>query len=928
MASSSSPLHASFLESSRIPPNRNNENTTTTTDRSSPSFPASGAGSPSTGAPPRGARSLSNSRQKRRLKLRNAGFRGPAIPGRRVTPANTSSTLTTTTWSAASDAENISPLGRMKTYENDDRIGERDSNWNTTRRNDSGVEVLQDIVNSSATRRARPRVTSGKFWSTTNADTSEALVALDNDNDSSPLHPTSTTTNSRSLRVRANMEGFGRRLDREQREKDTNDHIAYLETALAETLKDLDKQVSSSTAKELSDTLRHLRAANRGLHQDLRDWEKRYQDRVSEATEDHRKVEVALRNRVVQLETQVTTLQTPIQNVYAATTDKWHSEKFKTLEAHIARLEIELVQQKDKNESLQKKKDKVNRLLAESTSPAKFDPPSATPGLSRRGRPTSLNVRVPTVGELAMSPDRFSATSPAFSRMRQSPRGPFSPLGQTFSPEVMSPVDNGSESDASFSTSSMQPSDTISRRNRHMRKFEGNAPKPLLLPEMSLSTKRTIRSAPIFESHDGETPFKFPPFESTDGSPHSRRRSSSTESNAAAMSPPPAGLRFDTTDTEVDVDTSLKMFSPTSDSFDDVNDRNFSASTRDSTIGRHFHRNLMDELTAARNSSTSTDNEQFHSDPASTDHASTDDTMNTVIRASPQSSPFDSEVEELPEEGDDNNDADAHAPIPVVDTGSSASRPPSPLYAERRKPVIIQHILQTHASNTSLMSASQASLSTVGIASNSSRSTLDSLRTVLSNLFHSPIDVVKHLVQAAQARMSIPRPLLSIQWWLVGFLFGPMARHGMLGHSSSGTSSEQQSLIEDSPSQDQDVNALSYGTAYQTPETSPSPVVTGSNSMVAGTGKKRASSPSDKNVAVPSGAGAGKVAKHCPHQPRRWKHSPLLWLKFSMCLAVAVGVAFKDGPSSLLKEAVCQACKGKKGNWRKTSRDEPFTPPY
>lgn len=922
-SSSSSPLHASILENnSKLQTNHNQENPS---DLSSPFCPAYGAGSPSTEAarpPPRSARTLSNTRQKRRLQLRNAGFRGPTLPGRRVTPSNTSSTFTATTWST-SDAENVSPLGRMKKYEDHDSR-EKESNWSTTRRNDSGVEVLQDIVNSSAVRHARPRVTSAKFWTNANADAGQTSIAYDNDNNTSSPPLASPPNQPRSGRWQAKMHGHARRLIREQRRQDSKDeHIEYLERMLDETVKE-NGSAASDALRQQSDRMRRLNAENQGLHKDLKDWEDRYQLRISEVIDEHRQTEDQLRGEIEQLQAEVAELQRPIEDMHAVHEDRLVSEKLAKLDDHFQTMAIAFEDAKERNISLQETNDRLNNLLAQSRSPAKFGPPTATPGQSRRGRPMSLNVRVPTASELAMSPDRFSATSPSFSCMMQSPRGPTSPLSQTFSPEVMSPVDNANESDASFGSTSIRPPDTISRRTRRMRQFEGSTgPRLLLLPETSLSTKRTLRSAPPFESHDGERSFKFPPVEVADGSPHGHRRRSSPRSSIIAPSPPPSGLNPVTTNTELDTDTSLKMYSPTSSSFEGVNERLFSASTIDSTIGNSFGRNLMDELTAARNFSTSTDNEHISSDPAHTDHASTDDTINTVLRASPHSSPFDSEVEELPEEDTNNEGVTTNATIPAVDTGPVTVRPDSTLYAERRnESLVIHHIMHNRASNASLMSASQASLSTVGMASHSSRSTLDSLRTVLSNLFRSPVELVKHLVQAAQARMSIPRPFLSIQWWLVGVLFGPMARKGMLGRKSASPGSDCCSLLEND-SEDEDVNALSYGTTYQTPRSSPFSVAVGTHSMVAGTGKKRASSLNVRNAA---GVGAGKAAKHCPHQPRRWKHSPWLWLKFSMCLAVAVGVAFKDGPSSLLKEAVCQACKSKKGNWRKTNRDEPFTP--
>ena len=51
---------------------------------------------------------------------------------------------------------------------------------------------------------------------------------------------------------------------------------------------------------------------------------------------------------------------------------------------------------------------------------------------------------------------------------------------------------------------------------------------------------------------------------------------------------------------------------------------------------------------------------------------------------------------------------------------------------------------------------------------------------------------------------------------------------------------------------------------------------------------------------------------YCVHHSRR-KHSPWVWLKFSLTLAFAVGIAFKDGPASLLKTKACACRKREEG---------------
>ena len=75
---------------------------------------------------------------------------------------------------------------------------------------------------------------------------------------------------------------------------------------------------------------------------------------------------------------------------------------------------------------------------------------------------------------------------------------------------------------------------------------------------------------------------------------------------------------------------------------------------------------------------------------------------------------------------------------------------------------------------------------------------------------------------------------------------------------------------------------MAYGTLYETPPG----LTTHRLSSTDGKGKRRVSS----NM-------------HCVH--RRTKHSPWLWIKFSITLAFAIGVALKDGPGSLMKRTIC-----------------------
>jgi hypothetical protein len=125
---------------------------------------------------------------------------------------------------------------------------------------------------------------------------------------------------------------------------------------------------------------------------------------------------------------------------------------------------------------------------------------------------------------------------------------------------------------------------------------------------------------------------------------------------------------------------------------------------------------------------------------------------------------------------------------------------------------------------------------------------------------------------------------------------------------------------------DDDDDDLSYGAIYMTP---PRPATSSSILRVAGQGRKR-STPSPTSTELSSSHSPSRPSRSARHHPRRSghrqhaacchrhcthlesadsqnpptslaaRHSPWLWLKFSITLAVAVGAAFRYGPGRLL----------------------------
>ncbi|KAK5750857.1 hypothetical protein LTS12_019068 [Elasticomyces elasticus] len=163
-------------------------------------------------------------------------------------------------------------------------------------------------------------------------------------------------------------------------------------------------------------------------------------------------------------------------------------------------------------------------------------------------------------------------------------------------------------------------------------------------------------------------------------------------------------------------------------------------------------------------------------------------------------------------------------------------------------------------------------------------------RFFFGDLWRSPVGMAQHLIQQAQSRIHIPEPLRNVQWWLVGVLLGPMAKRHLLSVPSQYNASsdlERQPLLRayTAPASGQaEHDGLAYGTMYHTPPASP----------------------------TRTGAETGKHVRRegCPHHHQRSRHSPWVWVKFSITLAVAVGVAFKDGPASLLRNTIC-GCRRK-----------------
>ncbi|EMC99881.1 hypothetical protein BAUCODRAFT_30292 [Baudoinia panamericana UAMH 10762] len=775
------------------------------------------------------------SRQTRRLQLRNAGFRAPAVPSRKVTPKSTS---TSTNWSAmsgllsGSDVENRSPSLGVKTQPL--MVGK-------SRKSSS---VLQEIDNGGGVsvgrpKKARAHVPSARLFDN-HIDTAPASDSAYIDLLSSPQPPRSTIR-AKSVRAKAKMSKPRRSVSGEARM-----YIDHLEAELASVQSQLQAVNSPSVTREKTSRMRTLNYETRQLQDEVAEWEAKYEQRVQEIVEEHCGVEVGLRAQIRRLEEDAEETAYRLQELEAEVED--------------ARRNVEAVEAA--NVQLEKRLGIMSELLA--ASPGKVDSQAETPGFrGRHRRPKSMLPRFPTASSLVASPERAARTQPTSPLFTFSHAGQTVPQGLEETSSSQSEVHSDAESVFSErqglngSVTSLEASDggilpfnpwtlqavqsAKSRPARRMRRFGPgtHGPKALILPSTS-QCDFVPSSAPPLERCETTPAFAFPlpqydRGEQEDGSPSTmvvRRRASTTadqttlENLAASPFLQVPVLSPCAATAENDFDGGDSMLCPLS--------AQSQATTREySSLGSAAGRNLMDELWAVRTVESALSFEE----PS----RAAEDAIPSNLDAEDTTLPHGKEVAE---------GTGVHS---VLSTDS------------RIRPIQLRQRARSQSVECNV-------------------STWQRLHALFGDLRHAPIALAQHVIQKAASRIRIPKPLLNVQWWLVGVLLGPMARRRML--TSRSQCNERRPLLEAySPPQTGTDDAMAYGTMYHTPPGSPKLV-----GKTGGEGEKRVE------------------GKKCMH----WtKHSPWLWLKLSITLAFAVGVAFKEGPGYLMKKTLC-GCNRKK----------------
>ncbi|MCJ1437422.1 hypothetical protein MMC27_006809 [Xylographa pallens] len=488
----------------------------------------------------------------RRLQLRNAGFRGSTMPARKVTPFAIGSTPVQEpfTLSHSANDENTPRTTERRTLYGEDLPP-------------SPVSILQEISNTSRRKHQSPQPSI-----TTIFQDSTATKELDNTSTTSWYHEASNNpspslienTRYRTMKLRevslnertapvpqtkVPKKATERRKSRTRSRAssfEATKYIEHLESELASLNTKLDAITSPTRTKAQSTKLRALTNQNRTMREEVTEWEKRFDERVFDQTIERSEVEKGLKSRIQALEEDAETKDIKIQ------------ELDKELEISWTKLR-EMDSLESTNKSLERRVDVLTELLAQSPTRVdsrlvvhtsdNIDPMKRTP------RPKSLLLpRIPP----SPTSMRFSASYTADVdswHTRQKASISRSSIAETPEDEILSPLElePGSLSHSLYAAQPVarlskgenvfssqfqapsRPTSTISNsssysswglptaasayedckstdRPRKMRRFPSGSCslKPLILPTTTAVTQCLPASAPAYSNYS--TPFR------------------------------------------------------------------------------------------------------------------------------------------------------------------------------------------------------------------------------------------------------------------------------------------------------------------------------------------------------------------------------------------------------------------------------------
>lgn len=336
------------------------------------------------------------SHQTRRLQLRNAGFRGAIFPTRRIGPLS------------ATSSTPVDSISRQVSNENSSLSAEKRSMYGEDLP-PSPVNILQELQKSTRRKRSSPKPGFGTiFQDSTQTEggygASETSWYKEGSRNCSPAALAATQVNMMKLR-----EGSGnqqtpppplsspltkqvkgrnlKRINLRSVSSEASKYIEHLESQLASVNAKLDSLTSPNTNKLRSAKLRALTVENRNLRQDISAWEKQFAARVQEERDQRLEVEMDLRLRLRRLENDMELKDARIAEL------EWEVESMRVKVGDAEGVE-------EVNIGLEKRIEFLTNLLVHS--PNTLDRCSAAPSpvradpFKRTPRPKSMLPRIPS----------------------------------------------------------------------------------------------------------------------------------------------------------------------------------------------------------------------------------------------------------------------------------------------------------------------------------------------------------------------------------------------------------------------------------------------------------------------------------------------------------------------------------------------------
>ncbi|KAH0299247.1 hypothetical protein KCU71_g12512, partial [Aureobasidium melanogenum] len=600
----------------------------------------------------------------------------------------------------------------------------------------------------------------------------------------------------------------------------------------------------------------------RRLQEENSRWEAEFDERVLQVMEEHDGVEYNLRARI---------------NTLEADSDNY-LQKVKELQAQLDATRKALDIAEAANVEFEKRLETFAHLLV--TSPIKTETPLAQPPFIKESRSTRQKRlsfhRFPTAGSLhqqANMPEQHEVDEqrPQSEGAVQDHFDNAVSDAEWDASKRESFISDASRNSIDFSLFTNQdppPSSSRARPNRRMRRFHGGShlPKPLILSAAQLAP--ILASAPVYEPHDSPRAFPFPDV------PVAPRRASCHEFS------PITGRRRAKTNTD-GLDLSAlhpfpaKESSPALASAESQQEKtptpqrttteSQATSAEYPSIGPNLGRSLLEELHAAR-----------IDDDAQT--TSSGPTPFATLNAKP-------------------------AELAATSHSTSVRRSVSGALRLRHQRSMSEATgLSMYPSSRQVSSACPSSVP-------KSNGIVDKVKELL----RQPFKIARRCVARAHQAFLLSRTLNRFQWMLLHALLGPMATRRLMAcslhenailmsapyrNSTSRSSSASSTRTQDDETRDEGFEADS-----ESVELSPCPVrqprrraTPSSSSCVFETRLRR----NEEHSRVQKRR--MRRADERDNAPMLSRHSPWLWIRFSLTLAFAIAAAVKEGPGALMME--------------------------